>query len=101
MLFRKHPPEKDPTMILRDGNNNILAESPLYKYPFEEQGIIASSIEFFKDPEPCEIHRGAVLSRSIAHFKMVCPLGEQIQISALDPLLQQLLPQNASTIELR
>ena len=104
MLFRKHPQEssaKEEALIVRDASGRILAECPIEDFPFEEKGIIQSSIEFYRDPEPCEIHRGAVLSRSVAHFRMVCPKGEPVAVSALDPLLQALLPPQAATAELR
>ena len=104
MLFRKRSNSssvKEELLIVCDASGQILAESPLNTFPFEEEGIIRSSIEFYQDPEPCEIHRGAIFSRSVAHFKMVCPQGEPVSVSALDPLLQALLPKRAATVELR
>ena len=37
--------------------------APLIEIPLKEQVIIEKSIEFFDDPEPCYIHRGAVVTR--------------------------------------
>ena len=42
--------------------------TPIYtglavKIEFPEPLILAKSVEFFKDPEPCYIHRGAVITR--------------------------------------
>ena len=37
--------------------------APLIEIPLKEQTIIEKSIQFFDDPEPCYIHRGAVVTR--------------------------------------
>lgn len=44
----------------------------IYKFtslPFKEQMIISKSIEFFSDPEPCFIHRSAVMKRLMAEME--------------------------------
>ena len=98
-MFRAR--SRDPILTVRDPDGATLVEAPLSIFPYEESGIIRSSIEFYHDPEPCEIHRGAIASRSAAHFKMVCPLGKTVEVSALDPLLQALLPPQAATVQLK
>lgn len=37
--------------------------APLIEIPIQEDVIIEKSIAFFDDPEPCYIHRGAVVTR--------------------------------------
>lgn len=42
---------------------NKLQEYLIGEIPIKEEIIIAKSIQFFDDPEPCYIHRGAVVVR--------------------------------------
>ena len=98
-MFRAR--SRDTILTVRNTDGSILAEAPTSIFPYEEEGIIRASIEFYHDPEPCEIHRGAIVSRSAAHLKMVCPVGKIIEVSALDPLLQALLPKQAATVQLK
>ncbi len=97
-MFRKHVREE--FLTVRNAENAVLAEGPLAEFPLEEEGILRSSVEFFQDPTPCEIHRAAVRSRSLAHLKKVCPPGSIIPLSSLDPLLQALFPGNAATVQI-
>ena len=41
----------------------------LSELPVNETVLIAKSIEFFSDPEPCFIHRSAVQARMYAEFE--------------------------------
>ena len=98
--IRENQASKD-VLTVWDASGTVLVQAPLQSFPFEEEGMIRSSIEFYADPEPCEIHRGAIFARSVAHFKMVCPVGEKVSVPDLDPLLQALLPPQAAAVELR
>ena len=42
--------------------------------PITEEVIIEKSIEFFNDPEPCAIHRGAVQIRLLAELDTLTPV---------------------------
>jgi len=42
---------------------NILFNGSLMDLPIKEEWVIKKSIEFFNDPAPCYIHRGAVTVR--------------------------------------
>jgi len=46
-----------------DIKGNVLLEKKVSSLPLKEQTIIKKSIEFFNDPEPCMIHRSAVMKR--------------------------------------
>jgi hypothetical protein len=48
---------------LTDRDGKVLYEGPLNGLSFPEKLIIAKSIYFFNDEEPCFIHRGAVAAR--------------------------------------
>lgn len=51
-----------------DCKNKILFSFKIKSLPIKEEGIIRKSIEFFNDPEPCFIHRGAVAARITAEI---------------------------------
>lgn len=44
-------------------NSQLLYEGELKDLPLKESVVLAKSLEFFNDPEPCYIHRGAVRIR--------------------------------------
>ena len=46
----------------------VLVEYHLYSLPIREEQLIRKSIEFFNDPEPCMIHRSAVMQRLYAEI---------------------------------
>ncbi len=48
---------------LTDAQGKVLVEGGLSLISFSEESIVVGSIEFFRDPEPCFIHRGAVAVR--------------------------------------
>lgn len=47
--------------IGKDGK--VLRENKLTSLPLKEKAIITKSMEFYRDPEPCMIHRSAVMKR--------------------------------------
>lgn len=50
-------------------NRKMVVESyKLTSLPIREQIIIGKSIEFFSDPEPCFIHRSAVMKRLLTEI---------------------------------
>ena len=97
-MFRKR--SKDFRITVKNAGGGILCEALSGDFVFQEAGIIQSSIEFFRDPEPCEIHRGAVRARALGQLRMVCPMGQIVTVSTLDPLLRAMLPESAASIEL-
>jgi len=51
------------TVVITDANGNPLYGGKIYGLPIHDYVIIQKSIEFFNDPEPCYIHKGAVYMR--------------------------------------
>lgn len=51
------------TLTFTDWGGAVLLERKLTSVPLTEKVVLALSIEFFSDPEPCMIHRSAVMSR--------------------------------------
>ena len=46
---------------LIDKEGNVLFENRLTALSLKEESIIQKSIEYYSDPEPCMIHRSAVM----------------------------------------
>lgn len=85
---------KWPELIWFDAGGAVLGQYPLNDLPLREETVIGLSIEFFNDPEPCMIHRSAVMSR------MYMELYEYITANAASGLSQlefEELPQRLRT----
>jgi len=54
------------TIIASD--DTVILEKKVNYLPLKEELIIAQSIEFFNDPEPCMIHRTAVMKKIFVEF---------------------------------
>jgi hypothetical protein len=54
---------KWPEIVCMDAAGAVLGRYPLNALPLREDTVLRLSIEFFGDPEPCMIHRSAVMSR--------------------------------------
>ena len=54
---------KDHTLYFMGDQGEMLVKKKLTALPLKEEFIIKKSIEFFNDPEPCMIHRSAVMKR--------------------------------------
>ena len=61
MLFRRK--NKEPAVIRLLAGESVLYDGLLLELPLTEKTIIEHSILFFKDSNPCYIHRGAVRAR--------------------------------------
>lgn len=78
-------PKKEETFIdirLVDREGNILYEGGLNGLVFPENLIIAKSIYFFNDEEPCFIHRSAVAARLFGELNLL--LEQKKRISAAE-----------------
>lgn len=62
MLWKKQKSIKETTVIWYNGGT-CNRTYDLGDIPIKEEVIIQKSIDFFSDPEPCYIHRGAVVVR--------------------------------------
>lgn len=78
---------KWPEIVCMDATGAVLAEYPLNALPLREDTMIRLSIEFFRDPEPCMIHRSAVMSR------MYMELYDYIAAAAASGLYEWAVPQ--------
>lgn len=64
---KKKPPA--PQVTFADAQGRTLYSGDLYALPIGQDKIIEKSIEFYDDPEPCAIHRGAVYTRLCAEIE--------------------------------
>jgi hypothetical protein len=63
-IFKNKNRKKKATKTIKIVSNDIVVyDGDLYELPIKKQKVIAGSVEFFNDPEPCMIHRSAVISR--------------------------------------
>ncbi len=79
--------KKKPVLLwmltIADESSRTLYEGPLFCMQFSEETIKALSIEFFRDPEPCHIHRSAVIQRAMMEIEAACQEGVPVAISTL------------------
>lgn len=75
MLFK--PKKTLPTLLLYSGGDMIY-NGFLKDLPLKESVILAKSVYFFDDPEPCHIHRSAVRVRLTAELQKEFPCMDQL-----------------------
>ena len=51
-----------------DNKNTIIKSYKIKALPITEVSILEKCMEFFNDPEPCFIHRSAVMNRILIEF---------------------------------
>ena len=74
-----------------------MIHAPLYECPLKDDGVVALSIEFFDDPHPCEIHRGAVRWRVMDDLRDRSD-GSWIDIDSLSEEIRLVMPAEAAKI---
>jgi len=69
--MRKHRNTKlmPAYLQLRDAEGYTIYDGCIDRIMVEEDRVIELSIQFYNDPEPCFIHRGAVLSRIFSEIE--------------------------------
>ncbi len=63
-----------PRVTLTRGGRTIY-DGEVYDIPLRDDVVIAKSIEFFDDPTPCYIHKGAVMARLYGEIALALPEG--------------------------
>lgn len=88
---------------VRDALGGALFSDFLERLTLPEETVLALSVEFFGDPEPCEIHRSAVLSRAHAEIEAALPTDAPREAAALGARVRMLLGAwpDAATVCLR
>ena len=79
-MFRKRvKPSKNVSQItLYGADEAVLASCPAAEFALPEETVLALSVEYFNDPEPCAVHR-----RAMMELMEHCPAGETVRLSEL------------------
>lgn len=94
-MFGRKRRKSEPLAVALDAAGAALVEAPLQDFPIPDGAVVALSIEFFNDPEPCEIHRGAVRWRVLQAMQQASG-GEVVPVGALEPGIRCALPDGAA-----
>lgn len=70
-------------LTLFDGAGNVAQRIRLTDLSVPEGIVIEKSIEFFRDPVPCMIHRSAVLSRLMMEIECALPACQSAPLGGL------------------
>lgn len=62
-MFRREKRPATPILRLYDSAGQCLFDAPLERLTLPEPLVLSLSDAFFGDPDPCYIHRGAVMQR--------------------------------------
>lgn len=81
-----------------DVNEKMLFCDELQTLELPEQLILSLSKEFYNDPNPCEIHRSAVMTRVFMEFEEVLRVGERCEMLTLPERLRECIPNEAVTL---
>lgn len=75
MFFKKEDKKKEKRIRVI-GEKGVLYEGKLEELPLREEIILVKSEEFFHDPDPCYIHRGAVSIRLYLELEEALSKGD-------------------------
>ena len=84
---------KKPCAFIRltGAQNLVLYDGPITRLAIPENMIIALSAEFFSDPAPCHIHRGAVLSRVFSELRQAVEGRNDVAATSLSEVMRSYL----------
>lgn len=81
-----------------DNEGKTLFCDELNALEIPESLILSLSKEFFNDPNPCEIHRSAVMTRVFMEFEEALKVGERRETWTLPKRLRECLPDDAEIL---
>jgi hypothetical protein len=73
-----------PHVLVLDGGGTPVFDGSLGDLRFPEKLLVGKSVEFFRDPEPCFIHRSAVASRLMAELDLLLGARPELSLEALE-----------------
>lgn len=89
-----------PRLILSGRDGAQLSACPAGDYALPEKAVLSLSVEYFNDPEPCAIHRGAVHKRAMLELMEHCPVGSTISIASLPVHMREWFPADAAHVQI-
>ena len=97
-MFGRKKRKADYRIAALDASGAVLCEALSEDFQIPEAATLALSVEFFNDPQPCEIHRAAVRWRALQQLREAVPTGERVPVATLDASLRQLFPEGAQAV---
>jgi hypothetical protein len=85
MGFGRKPGGGPSRLKLWDEEGRLLFDGRISALEFEEACVVRLSEEFYGDPNPCEIHRSAVMRRAMMEIERALPPGQSARAKALPP----------------
>ena len=84
-MFRmKKKAALQPKLTILDRDGGILYNGPMNELTLTEETMKELSIQYFHDPEPCEIHRSAVMNWVFSELQEKLASGKPADIDSLD-----------------
>lgn len=96
-MFGKKRRGGQSRVVALDGSGAIVWQCPAEDFQLPEAATLALSVEFFNDPEPCEIHCAAVRWRALQQLKELSG-GQPVPIGALEAPLRACFPEGTSAV---
>lgn len=100
MFGKKKAPRAAARIVLLRADGTQLVSCPVGEYALPESVVLALSVEYFNDPEPCAIHRGAVHKRAMMELLERCPIGSSVLLSAPDIPIRAYFPEEAAVLRI-
>lgn len=101
MWVKAKKKRKRPILTILGSQGEEIFKGELYSIHIPKEVIVDMSIEFFDDPEPCEIHSSAVLSRAFSEVLKVLEEREVVKLSFLSSRVQRYFKAYKGAYELR
>ncbi len=76
---------------IADDSGRVLFEEELERLQIDESVVLSLSVEFFDDPQPCEIHRSAVIMRALEEIRLACAAEQSLPVGGLSDRVRRLL----------
>ena len=97
---KKNARRKVSMLILLDAAGSEISACPVSEYELPEEVVLALSTEYFNDPEPCEIHRGAVHRRAMMELMDKCPAGKTVSLRELPEPMRVYFPARTDSVRI-
>ena len=83
-MFGKKKKSAKPRLALYGARGEAVFDDMLTALSVPDATVKSLSARYFDDPNPCEIHRSAVLSRVFMELEEALPENEKIPVASLD-----------------
>ena len=100
-MFGRKPKRRQLFIEVYDAQGATLISCGALDYALPEDMVVRLSTEYFNDPEPCEIHRAAVLKRVMMELIDSCGSGRVTPAAALKEEHRRCLPAAAAAVCIR